>query len=233
MGYDERKLCVMCAWRGTCQLKYSMPGGVALHCVEYTRDVTLREPEEEVRKRNVLLVGPKEIGKTALIKKILERTELRAAGYYTREVKEGLFRSCLEMVWLSGETRTLVSAKAKPGWIRLGKDYVNLEVVDAGLVPMLREALGSEQVELLVLDEVGRAECLSEQFRRHVVDCITSKKSVVATINAAESDDDFLHALQARSDVSVLHVGYENREALLQRVLFMLTGERARPGAEW
>lgn len=51
MSYDGRKLCVMCAWRGTCQLKYSMPGGVALHCVDYTRDITLKEPEEELGKR--------------------------------------------------------------------------------------------------------------------------------------------------------------------------------------
>jgi hypothetical protein len=51
MSYDERKLCVMCAWRGTCQLIYSMPGGVALHCADYTRDLTLKEPEGELGKR--------------------------------------------------------------------------------------------------------------------------------------------------------------------------------------
>jgi hypothetical protein len=28
-----------------------MPGGVALHCVDYTRDITLKEPEEELGKR--------------------------------------------------------------------------------------------------------------------------------------------------------------------------------------
>jgi hypothetical protein len=28
-----------------------MPDGVALHCVDYTRDVTLRELEEELGKR--------------------------------------------------------------------------------------------------------------------------------------------------------------------------------------
>ena len=59
MSYDTRKLCVMCAWRGTCQLKYSMPGGVALHCVEYTRDVTLKEPEEEPEVRNESVGGGK------------------------------------------------------------------------------------------------------------------------------------------------------------------------------
>jgi putative ribosome biogenesis GTPase RsgA len=60
-----------------------MPGGVALHCVEYTRDVTLKEPEEELRKRNVSLVGPSGIGKTTRIKRILDQVGLRASGRVT------------------------------------------------------------------------------------------------------------------------------------------------------
>lgn len=73
----------MCAWRGTCRLKHSMPDGVALHCVDYTRDVTLKEPEEELRKRNVILVGPSGIGKTTRIKRILDQVGLRTGDRVT------------------------------------------------------------------------------------------------------------------------------------------------------
>ena len=59
MTYDERKLCVVCAWRGICQLKYSRPDGVALHCMHYTRDVTLKEPEEEAEVQNESVGGTK------------------------------------------------------------------------------------------------------------------------------------------------------------------------------
>ncbi len=228
MVYDGRKLCVVCAWRGTCQLKYSMPGGIALHCAEYTRDVTLREPEEERCKRNVLLEGPEGIGKTTLVKQVLGQAGLNAAGYYTREAKEGPFRSSLELVLLANGTERLVplaDTKPRPGWTKAGKRYVNLEGLEQVVVPALRHALQSTRVGLLVLDEVGPAECLSEQFRRQVVDCLTSNKSVLATMSLGGRDDEFLLSLESRSDVTVLPISYDNRHAFVELVIFMLTGK--------
>ncbi len=227
MSYDERKLGVICAWRGTCNLKYSMPGGLALHCTEFTRDVTLKEPEEEIRKRNILIVGPREIGKTTLVRKVLDQASLRAEGYYTQTVKEGWFGGDrLELVYVTGGTAALATSRASAGGPRLGRYYANMNVVQNELVPRLAHAVRSEQTELIVLDEVSQWQCLSEAYRKQVVDCITSNKSVLATVSVGEQDDDFLRTLETRSDVSVLHIGYENRDALVERVLFMLTGRR-------
>ncbi len=231
MTTDVRKLCVMCAWRGTCQIKYSMPGGVATHCVEYTRDITLREPEEEVRKRNILLVGAGEIGKTTLVKRLLESGGVRAAGYYSQRVKEGFFGSATQLFLLQpGKPREipLASSKAKDGWTRMGRQHVNLEAVNGMVVPVLREALKSKDTDVIILDEVGKSECLSEAFRQVVVDCITSHKSVLATVSVGEGDDDFLKGLESRVDVSVLHMGYDNRDSLVDQVRFMLQGEKAK-----
>lgn len=231
MSYDERKLCVICAWRGTCNLKYSMPGGVALHCTEFTRDVTLKEPEEEIRKRNVLLVGPREIGKTTLVQRTLERAGLPADGYYARTVKEGMFGGRRqEVVLMSGEVQTVATTASHHGWYRQGKWYVNLEMIEQELVPRLRRILGAERVRLVVLDELNLWLCLSEAFRNLVVDAITSSKHILTTVSVGEEDNAFLRSLESRSDVSVLHVTYENRETLSDRILFMLTG-RAAPSA--
>lgn len=228
MSYDARKLCVTCAWRGTCQVKYSMPGGVALHCPEYTRDVTLTEPAEEVRKRNVVVVGAHGIGKTAFVKRVLQRVDLRAGGYLQREVKSGLFRTSQELVLLDGGPERVVrltDGKAWPGWMALGKRYVNLDGLDNVVVPHLQAAVLFERTELIVLDEIGRPHCLSERFRRQVVDCLTSSKSVLATVGAAE-DDEFIYKLLARADVTVLHITYDNPDSLADQVAFLLTGER-------
>lgn len=230
MSYDERKLCVVCAWRGTCNLKYSMPGGVALHCTEFTRDVTLKEPEEEVRKRNILLIGPREIGKTTLVQRTLERAGLPADGYYARTIKEGLFGGRRhELVFTSGEVHPIATSASHRGWYRLGKFSVNLEMIVQELVPHLRRILNLEQPRLVVMDEVNLWLCVSEPFRNLVVDAITSSKHILMTVSVGEEDDAFLHSLQSRSDVSVFHVTYDNRDTLSDRILFMLTGGAPQP----
>ena len=51
---NNRTICVVCAWRQTCNKKFSMDGATTTRCPEYTRDVTLKRPDEEeaVKTRN-------------------------------------------------------------------------------------------------------------------------------------------------------------------------------------
>ena len=44
---DDRTICVMCAWRATCNKKFSMDGATTTRCPDYTRDLTLKEPESD------------------------------------------------------------------------------------------------------------------------------------------------------------------------------------------
>ena len=47
MAQNGKTVCVTCAWRLTCNKKFSMDGATTKRCPEYTRDVTLKEPSEE------------------------------------------------------------------------------------------------------------------------------------------------------------------------------------------
>jgi hypothetical protein len=38
-------ICAICAWRETCQKKFSV-SGKDLRCAEFVRDVTIQEPKE-------------------------------------------------------------------------------------------------------------------------------------------------------------------------------------------
>lgn len=39
----ERTICSVCAWRGTCQKKYSFDQSGSAKCPDYTRDLTLTD----------------------------------------------------------------------------------------------------------------------------------------------------------------------------------------------
>ncbi|MEK7850277.1 MAG: hypothetical protein AAB275_00200 [Deltaproteobacteria bacterium] len=47
MTHDYAKLCGICAWRATCQKKFSLSQD-SLHCPDFSKDVTIKErPKEE------------------------------------------------------------------------------------------------------------------------------------------------------------------------------------------
>lgn len=46
MTLDYAKLCGICSWRGTCQKKFSLSHD-ALHCPDFSRDVTIKERQEK------------------------------------------------------------------------------------------------------------------------------------------------------------------------------------------
>jgi len=51
---NNRTICVICAWRLTCNKKFSMDGATTTRCPEFTKDVTLpaaKEAEEEEKSK--------------------------------------------------------------------------------------------------------------------------------------------------------------------------------------
>jgi hypothetical protein len=43
---NDRTLCVVCAWRATCNKKFTMDGATTTRCADFTKDLTLRTSEE-------------------------------------------------------------------------------------------------------------------------------------------------------------------------------------------
>jgi hypothetical protein len=44
----KKELCVICAWRGSCQKKFSMKAG--RRCPDFSKDLTIKEQSEEEKK---------------------------------------------------------------------------------------------------------------------------------------------------------------------------------------
>ncbi len=42
---ENKVLCIVCAWRATCQKQFSMKAGQK--CAEFVRDVSIKEEKEE------------------------------------------------------------------------------------------------------------------------------------------------------------------------------------------
>jgi nucleoside-triphosphatase len=123
----------------------------------------LRSPESPLKLAHsprLLLTGPPQCGKTTVVRRVVEGFPGRAAGFYTREVRQSGRRVGFEIVTLAGEVAWL-SHVDFPGPHRVGKYGVDLEGLHRVGLPALTPAPG---VELIVVDEVGKMECLSPRF---------------------------------------------------------------------
>jgi nucleoside-triphosphatase len=164
----------------------------------------------------ILLTGPPQCGKTTVIQKVVAGFPGRAAGFYTREVKERGRRVGFEIVTLAGDT-ALLSHVDFPAPLRVGKYGVNLDNFHRVALPALEAAPG---VDLIVVDEVGKMECLSDRFVAAMERLWSQPVPLVITV--AEKGGGLIAGLKAKPDKILLTVTLANREALPARILDLL-----------
>jgi nucleoside-triphosphatase len=164
----------------------------------------------------LLLTGPPRCGKTTVVQKVVARFPGKAAGFYTREVREGGVRVGFEIVTLDGRT-ALLSHVDFPGPCRVGKYGVNLDNFHRLALPALEAAPG---VELIVVDEVGKMECLSRQFVAAMERLWRQPLPLLITV--AAKGGGYLAAIKEKPDKILLTVTPANRDELPRKILPLL-----------
>ncbi len=126
-----------------------------------------------------LLTGPPGSGKTSLIKQAVARLEIKAGGFYTEEIKSQGVRQGFRLVTLDGETAVLSHLYFK-GPHRVSKYGVDVESLEKVGVAAIERAI--KECELVVIDEIGKMELFSANFRQAVLQIINSGQRLLATI---------------------------------------------------
>jgi len=179
-------------------------------------DVACRKKEnnrKETRESvNVLLTGRPGIGKTTLIKRLIEATSLSKGGFYTEEVRERGQRIGFSLTTLDGKRSLLAHLKTKSPY-RVGRYGVDIDTFEAIGVESIRKAISTN--DIIIIDEIGRMELFSRKFREVVLQALKTGR-VVATIKKGRGD--FIDKIKSRKDVRVLEVNLENRETLSSKL---------------
>ncbi len=166
---------------------------------------------------NLLLTGRPGVGKTTLVRRVLEElNDVTAAGFYTAEIRSGGQRLGFRAVTLDGRETVLahVEIPGKPRVSRYGVDVAAFErLALPGLVP-------GSPASLIVIDEIGKMECFSRAFREAVVRALDADTPVLATI--ALRGDRFIEGLKARGDVELVEITPANRDRLVEELVASL-----------
>lgn len=165
----------------------------------------------------LLITGAPGTGKTTLIRRVAARLAgRRLGGFVTDEIREGQRRLGFRLECFDGSS-ALFAHVDLPSPYRVGRYGVDLATFDRLVAPALRP---DRDVEVYLIDEIGKMECGSEAFIRAVTTLLETRRLLVATI--AQRGGGFIAEVKARADVELWRLTHANRDALLSNVLAWL-----------
>lgn len=164
----------------------------------------------------ILLTGPPQCGKTTVVQRVVAAFPGHAAGFYTREVRRAGRRLGFEIVTLDGK-KAWLSHVDFPGPHRVGKYGVNLENLHRLALPALELVPG---IDLIVVDEIGKMECLSSRFVAALERLWAAPVSLLLTV--AEKGGGYMEKVKEKPHSILITVTPRNREELPERILEIL-----------
>lgn len=164
----------------------------------------LRVPVQSIL-MNILITGRPGVGKTTLIHKVIQDRQ-NVKGFFTKEIREKGKRVGFAIETIDGKKGVLAHINVKSPH-RVSKYKVNLKDIEDICVPSI-----DTESDLIVIDEIGKMELYSEQFKQKVMHALDTG-CVIATI--MERPHPFTDTIKRRNDVTLFTVTEENRNSLV------------------
>lgn len=171
--------------------------------------------------KNIFLTGSPSSGKTTVIKKFLSKIPVPANGFYTEEERKGGKRVGFLMRTIDGKQKYLAHENISSNF-RIRRYGVSIENVDNLAVPSIMPV----DDQIIVIDEIGKMECFSKEFKLATVKALDSPNIVIGTITLGGTD--FILEIKKRKDIEIIEVTEQNRNSLPENILkkvSMMTGE--------
>lgn len=171
--------------------------------------------------RHLFLTGERQVGKSTLLRRMIQAHDLRCSGFETRALM------------LDGERRGFTLHARVPMepfqndcvvCVRMAerKSVPVLPVFEENGVALLRASMAAPE-PFILMDELGRLEREAHGFCAQALACLDSGKRVIGVLQ--QCDAPLIQAIRARSDVQILTVTRENRDALAERLCARLPWE--------
>ena len=167
--------------------------------------------------RNIFLTGAPSSGKTTVIKKVIERLDYPANGFYTEEERIEGKRVGFLMKTLDGKMGYLAHQDITSEFNirRYGVSMENIERIAVfSIAPV--------NTNIIILDEIGKMECFSAFFKEAAINALDALNVVIGTITVG--GDGFIQKIKEREDIEIIEVTMENRNSLPEAILCKVNG---------
>jgi nucleoside-triphosphatase len=167
----------------------------------------------------ILLEGRPASGKTTVARGLVGLLHARddpVSGFTTEEILEGGSRVGFRVEDVTGE-RAVLAHVDLPGPPRVGKYGVDLLSFERIALPAVAAPTG-----VVVIDELGKMELASREFRRAVSALFEGDIPIVATVHAFAHP--FTDELKGRSEVETIRISERNRDTLPEELAALVAG---------
>jgi nucleoside-triphosphatase len=169
--------------------------------------------------KHLLIVGRPGIGKTTLMKRLVQALRGRSIdGFVTEELREEGQRLGFWLSPLDGR-QVLLAHRHLQSPCRVGPYRVNVDVLDDVAVRVIRR--GIERAFLLFVDELGKMELCSKRFEETVQEAFDRGPMMVAT--ASLDPLPWLANLKRRKDVELIPLSSSNWGVVEEELTARLT----------
>ena len=166
-------------------------------------------------RKHLFLTGEKQVGKSTLLRNLIEAKKLDCTGF---ETKAFYLNDERRGFTLHGRVEMLPYENDCICCARVGekRSVPVLPVFDENGVTILQKSLFSPAPYIL-MDELGRLEKQAGAFIEQIYACLDSDKRVLGVLQKCSSAH--VKAISERNDVTVLTVTPENRNQLLEQLI--------------
>jgi len=166
------------------------------------------------------ITGLPGVGKTETLIKVvkdLEESGYKVGGMVTQTIVEkGERVGFYIMDWKTKKKRIFAHVNIdSPD--RVGKYGVDLKALEEIGIPAIERAIMDEDTDVIIIDEVGKMEMLSEKFCKVVMDALDSDKPILLTLHK-KSRSPLLQDIRRRDDIRILEVTPVNRNLLPYKI---------------
>ncbi|MEW9094943.1 MAG: nucleoside-triphosphatase [Clostridiaceae bacterium] len=170
---------------------------------------------------NIFLTGEKNVGKSTIIKKILQSLSSSVGGYSTEFIMKNNLKY-FYLTSLSHKSNKSLMAIGDPSIKKIIKIYkYAFNVFGASLI---LDSINTKDV--IILDEIGFIENNCNEFKDSIIKALDSEKIIIGVLK--DFNGDFINCIKNRKDVTLFNVNEVNREEIPEIIMDMIKDKECR-----